>query len=197
MSRAWQGTGATWQGSDPTWQGTGPTWQGTGATPQGSGATWQGTGASKELPKEPKPETFKTPTAGDTLIKVYTADITRLDVDAVVNASNENLKHLGGVAYALLAAAGPQLQTACDEYLYQLHLKELPVGNVMRTPGFNLRARFVIHAVGPNGHACRDEQQFRQLLETAISNTFREAQTINAITLALPLISAGMLCFLP
>ena len=156
--------------------------------------SWNGAGAFKEPP--PKPETFKSPTARDTLIKVYTADITRLDVDAVVNASNENLRHLGGVAAALLAAAGPQLQTACNEYLYQQRLKVVPVGQVMVTPGFRLHARHVIHAVGPDGNACRDEQKFRQLLSMAIVNTFREAQRMNAITLALPLISAGVLRFL-
>ena len=135
-------------------------------------------------------------TASETLIRVYTADITRIEVDAVVNASNEGLRHLGGVAGALLSAAGHQLQTACEEYLRKNNLKEVKAGNAMHTPGFNLKAPYVIHAVGPDGHACRDDTQFRQLLQNAIVNTLKEAQQIKVTTLALPLISAGVLRFL-
>ena len=151
---------------------------------------WHGAGAYREPP--PKPEDFKIPIAPSTVIKVYTADITRLEVDAVVNASNENLKHLGGVAGALLSAAGPQLQTACDEYLYQQKKKELQVGEVMHTGGYRLKAPYVIHAVGPNGNQVRNEQQFRDLLQRTIRNTFREAKDLRITALALPLISSGL-----
>lgn len=140
----------------------------------------------------PKPEEFKTPIAPNTVIRVYTTDITRLEVDAVVNASNQNLKHLGGVAGALLAAAGYQLQTATEDYLWKNHLHEIPVGNAMHTPGFLLPAKHVIHAVGPSGHDIRDEKKFRQLLENAFLNTFKEAQSLEVKTLGLPLISSGV-----
>src|SRR5438876_9746021 len=70
-------------------------------------------------------------------------DITTLDVDAIVNAANGNLMPGGGVCGDIHEAAGPELARVCAV------LAPCPTGEARITPGFRLKARFVIHAVGP------------------------------------------------
>ena len=79
-------------------------------------------------------------------ITAQLVDITTLDVDAIVNAANEQLAPGGGVCGAIHRAAGPELASACRE------LGVCPTGEARITPGFKLPARFVIHAVGPIWH---------------------------------------------
>ena len=76
-------------------------------------------------------------------IELHSGDITQLSVDAIVNAANELLIGGGGVDGAIHAAAGPELVDASQQ------LAPCPAGNSRLTPGFNLYANFVIHAVGP------------------------------------------------
>ena len=71
-------------------------------------------------------------------------DITKMKVDAIVNAANTDLQMGGGVCGAIFKAAGAaQLQSACDK------LAPIKTGEAVITPGFNLPAKFVIHAAGP------------------------------------------------
>jgi O-acetyl-ADP-ribose deacetylase (regulator of RNase III) len=71
-------------------------------------------------------------------------DITKMKVDAIVNAANTDLQMGGGVCGAIFKAAGAaQLQAACDK------LAPIKTGEAVITPGFNLPAKFVIHAAGP------------------------------------------------
>ena len=74
-------------------------------------------------------------------------DLTTADADAVVNAANSGLMGGGGVDGAIHRAAGRELKAACQEIIHRIGT--LPTGDAVITPGFNLKARHVIHTVGP------------------------------------------------
>ncbi len=97
-------------------------------------------------------------------------DITTQEVDAVVNAANSTLLGGGGVDGAIHRAAGPRLLQACRELCATELPYGLPVGQAVATPGFDLSARWVIHAVGPNRHAGQGDPAlllaFRVVLDT-------------------------------
>lgn len=79
----------------------------------------------------------------DPRLELFEGDIAALDVDAIVNAANETLALGGGVCGAIHRAAGPDLAAACRA------IGSCPTGDARITPGFRLKARHVIHAVGP------------------------------------------------
>ncbi len=117
------------------------------------------------------------------MITVVRADITTLNVDALVNAANETLLGGGGVDGAIHRAAGPELLAACRSF------GGCSTGAARITPGFRLPARWVIHAVGPvwqgGGH------NEAQLLESAYRGAFDLALAHGVRTIAFPNISTG------
>ncbi len=112
------------------------------------------------------------------------ADITTLDVDAVVNAANEGLLPGGGVCGAIHRAAGPELARACTS------VAPCPTGDARITPGFDLRARHVIHAVGPvwEGGAFGEPA----LLAAAYRASLALANAHGLRSVAFPAISTGI-----
>src|SRR6188768_1257737 len=84
-----------------------------------------------------------------TIVSVHLGDITTMEVDAIVNAANEWLLGGGGVDGAIHGAAGPDLLDACAKLPEVRPGVRCPTGQVRITAGFRLRARFVIHTVGP------------------------------------------------
>mgnify|MGYP006283804195 CR=1 FL=1 len=119
--------------------------------------------------------------------EVVVADITTLDVDAVVNAANSSLLGGGGVDGAIHRAAGPGLLAACRQ------LDGCPTGEARITPGFRLRARWVIHAVGPVWHGGGSGE--RVLLRSAYRQSFALAREHGVASIALPAISTGVYAF--
>src|SRR5437588_6455671 len=85
-------------------------------------------------------------------IEIIQGDITKLTVDAIVNAANSALLGGGGVDGAIHAAAGPRLLQECQELRATTHPRGLEVGDAVATGAGDLPARWVIHTVGPNRH---------------------------------------------
>lgn len=123
-------------------------------------------------------------------LKFVQQDITKMQVDAIVNAANPQLKNYarsrgGGVCGAVFRAAGQnRMQKACDR------LGGCEVGGAVVTPGFALPAKHVIHAVGPVYQAGGMEEHI--LLYHSYVSAFLRAQECGAQSVAFPLISAGI-----
>ncbi len=118
-------------------------------------------------------------------IALVSGDITKLDVDAIVNAANAELAGGGGVDGAIHRAAGPELEEAC------MRLGGCPTGSAVLTPGFELPARFIIHAVGPRwqGGGEGEPEQLRRAYEASFARA-HEQGSIRSI--AFPAISTGV-----
>jgi O-acetyl-ADP-ribose deacetylase (regulator of RNase III) len=117
-------------------------------------------------------------------LEAVLGDITREDVDAIVNAANSSLLGGGGVDGAIHRAAGPQLVEACRA------LGGCPEGGAKVTPGFDLPATWIIHAVGPRwrGGAAGEAET----LAACYRNSLARADEVGATTVSFPAISTGI-----
>jgi len=121
---------------------------------------------------------------------VKVGDITREEVDAIVNAANRSLLGGGGVDGAIHRAGGPEILAACKELRATRYPHGLPVGQAVITPGGKLPARHVIHTVGPvYGHHNGEEAQ---LLSSCYENSLALAAENALATIAFPAISTGI-----
>ena len=119
-------------------------------------------------------------------IRLFLGDITSLDCDAIVTAANDALCGGGGVDGVVHDAAGPELVRA------SMALVPCPAGDARITDGFNLSAKFVIHAVGPIFH---DLEADRKTLANAYESSLTLAAENNVASIAFPCISTGAFGF--
>lgn len=127
----------------------------------------------------------------DISLEVLQSDITRLEVDAVVNAANSSLYGGGGVDGAIHRAAGPKLLEECRNIRRNSLPDGLPTGEAVLTSGYNMKARYVIHTVGPVWQGGSEEEE--QLLRNAYLNCLKIAREHDAIeSIAFPGISTGV-----
>ncbi|WHY64973.1 macro domain-containing protein [Neobacillus sp. SuZ13] len=118
-------------------------------------------------------------------LEIVRHDITKMKVDAIVNAANTSLRMGGGVCGAIFRAAGVnELQRACDQ------MGECKVGEAVLTDGFNLEAKYIIHTPGPIWQG--GSKQEALLLKESYYNSLELAMTHQCESIAFPLISTGI-----
>jgi len=117
-------------------------------------------------------------------VEVHNGDITKLEVDAIVNAANESLAPGGGVCGAIHRAAGPELAAACAR------VGHCPTGGARLTSGFALPAGHVIHAVGPVWQGGTDGEP--EELSSAYLSSLELARRHGLKSIAFPAISTGI-----
>ena len=125
-------------------------------------------------------------------INVIERDITKLKVDAIVNAANPSLLGGGGVDGAIHKAAGPKLGEECLRVRKERFPKGLPRGQVVITKAYNLPSKFVIHTVGPRYGIDKPEEE---ILRNCYLNSLKLADSLCLNSIAFPSISTGVYGF--
>lgn len=121
-------------------------------------------------------------------LRIRIGDLTDQDTDAIVNAANEQLCHGAGVAGAIVRKGGIRIQEESDQ------LAPVRTGDAVVTSGGNLRARYVIHAVGPVWNRYEPEEADR-LLASAVRKSLLRAQELGLSSISFPAISSGIFGF--
>jgi len=124
-------------------------------------------------------------------IQIVKGDITKEVVDAIVNAANSYLKHGGGVAGAIVRKGGYEIQKESDEILRKNG--PVPTGEAVVTNAGKLKARYVIHAVGPVWRGGKENED--SLLYNAVYNSLLRAKELGLKSISIPAISTGIFGF--
>lgn len=121
-------------------------------------------------------------TVNGKLLKVIKGDITKRNVDVIVNVANSYLQHGGGVAAAIVKKGGPIIQQESNKIGY------VPVGGAVMTSAGNLHCKAVIHTVGPRMGEGNEDYKLKQ----AIDNVLHLASKNGFTTISIPAISSGI-----
>ncbi len=122
---------------------------------------------------------------GNSILELVQGDITEMQTDAIVNAANARLILGGGVAGAIRTKGGPKIQEECNK------IRGTFVGGAVKTTGGDLKAKYVIHAVGPRaGEGDEDEK-----LKNATLNSLKLADEEGMKSISFPAISTGVFGF--
>lgn len=119
---------------------------------------------------------------GGKILRVLQGDITERDTEAIVNPANNYLKHEGGVALAIVKKGGAIIQEESNKIGY------VETGKAVITSAGNLKAKYVIHAVGPRW----GEGEEREKLSSAVLSSLKLATQYNLRSISFPAISAGI-----
>ena len=122
-------------------------------------------------------------------VQVVVGDLTRQDVEAIVNAANSTLLGGGGVDGAIHDAGGPQILDECKQIRKTVYPNGLPTGQAVLTTGGNLTAKYVIHTVGPIYG--REPERESELLAACYQNSLVLARQHQISSIAFPSISTG------
>ena len=123
-------------------------------------------------------------------LAVVIRDITEMAVDAIVNAANSTLMGGGGVDGAIHRAGGPAILTECRKLRSTLYAQGLPAGDAVATGGGRLKAKYVIHTVGPVWHGGNSAES--KTLSSCYRRSLEEAEKLKLKTIAFPAISTGV-----
>ncbi len=124
-------------------------------------------------------------------VQIVRGDITREEVDAIVNAANSHLAHGGGVAAAIVKAGGRIIQEESDRLVREQG--PVPTGGAVATTAGSLKAKYVIHAVGPVWRGGNHSEG--ELLRKAVTSALKLADELKLNSIALPAISLGIFGF--
>jgi O-acetyl-ADP-ribose deacetylase (regulator of RNase III) len=123
-------------------------------------------------------------------INLKIADITQEDVCAVVNAANSSLLGGGGVDGAIHRASGEQILSECKKLRASAYPDGLPTGEAAATTAGNMRAKYVIHTVGPIYSSCKN--RCKELLANCYINSLKAASELKCHSISFPAISTGI-----
>ena len=123
-------------------------------------------------------------------VRVETGDITRMNVDAIVNAANSGLLGGGGVDGAIHRAGGPAILEACRALRRDRYPSGLPEGEAVETTAGRLAAKYVIHTVGPVWHGGSSGEP--EALASCYRNSLELAARLGVKSIAFPAISTGI-----
>lgn len=140
-----------------------------------------------------QPSPFQDRTFLDARVSVVVGDITKQDVDAIVNAANSSLLGGGGVDGAIHRAGGPEILEECREIRRARFPEGLPTGEAVITTGGKLTALYVIHTVGPIYGEHRGKEA--ELLANCYHNSLTLAVEKNLTSIAFPAISTGVYAY--
>lgn len=119
-------------------------------------------------------------------VSILFGDITKLNVDVIVNAANKSLMGGGGVDGAIHRAAGKELLAECIKIRKESYLQGLPVGKAVVTKAYNLPAKWIIHTVGPVYGVHHID-----LLEDCYQNSINLAEELKAQSICFPAVGTG------